>query len=257
MTKEPPIAVLLALVVWLAPQFANGQVGESTASADGRHAIVIAGLGGGSDQTARFEGYLLETRRALVEGFGFPADNVVVLGEQSLAGRPFVDDVALGENVRAAFADLAERVRATDQVYVILFGHGSTNGGRSYLNIPRRDLSDLDYADLLAGIDASRIVVFNTASASAQFVETLSMEGRVIAAATRVPSQRNETRFPQYFVEALTSSATDADRNGDLSVLEVFQYAAGRTAQSFADEGHLPTENAILDDTGDAAGKRL
>lgn len=222
-----------------------------------RFAIVVGGLGGGAEQTDRFAGYLRETRSALVESLGFEETNVRVLGEQAIVDRPFVDDVSLAENVVAALQDVARRAGQDDEVYVVLFGHGSVTGDRAYLNIPRRDLSDLDYADALAQIPARRIVFVNTASSSSPFLAAIAADGRIVVTATRVPSQRNETTFPEHFVDALTAPGADRDRDGSLSVLEVFMHAAEKTDQAFADAGHIPTENALLDDDGDGEGSRV
>lgn len=222
-----------------------------------RHALLIGGLGGGAEQTEKFGGYLLEARRAFVDALGFDARHVTVLAEPALAGRDFVDDVSTEDNIRAAFERLSGAVGESDQVYVVLFGHGNADEGASYLNIPRRDLSDSDYAALVDELGAGRIVFVNTASSSAPFVERISAEGRVVMTATRTASQRNETVFPRYFVEALGSASADLDRDGDLSVGEVFRYAAEATARHFEDGSLLATEHALLEDTGDGVGYQL
>jgi hypothetical protein len=58
-------------------------------------------------------------------------------------------------------------------------------------------------------------------------------------------------------VEALTNPAADLDKNGDLTVYELFRYATEKVAQSFEETNHLATEHALLDDTGDGQGHRL
>lgn len=222
-----------------------------------RYAVLIGGLGGSPEHTEKFKTYLFEARRALVEQVGLPAGNVTVLAEAALQGEPFVDDLSNAENITATFEALVGRVGTDDQVYVVLFGHGSFDGTHAQLNIPRRDLNDAEYAALLEGLGAGRTVFVNTASASAPFAEVLSAPGRIVITATRTGTQRNETTFPAHFVAALGDPAADLDYSGDLSVLEVFRYAAERTAQSYAQEGQLATENALLEDTGDGVGVRL
>ena len=141
-----------------------------------------------------------------------------------------------------------------DEVFVLLFGHGSFNGDQAQFNIPRRDLSSDDYAELIGALAAETVVFVNTASASGPFVDALSGPGRVVITATRTGTERNETVFPQFFIEAMTSPSADLDKNGDLSVRELFVYAAEQTAQSYEAEGHLATEHALLEDTGDGEG---
>jgi len=216
--------------------------------------VVIGGLGGSPEHTERFRAYLFETHRAFVQDFGFPVANVAVLAEPQLEGQPFVTGVSTAENIRRHFAHLAARVTPDDHVYVFLFGHGSTDGERAQLNIPQRDLSDTDYADLLGTLRAGRIVFVNTASASGPFVEALSAPERIVITATRSGAERIETVFPKYLVEAFTAPAADLDRNGDLSVRELFVYASQQTAHAFEAAGHLATEHALLEDTGDLKG---
>lgn len=222
-----------------------------------RYALLIGGLGGSPDHTETFQRYLFETRRALVERFQFSEGNVVVLAERGISDEPFVDGVSTAEAIRDRFTELAGRIAPEDQVYVLLFGHGSFDGRHAHLNIPRRDLSAADYASLIDDLDAERVVFVNTASSSAPFVDALSAEGRIVISATRTATQRNETRFPRYFVEALTDPAADVDKDGALSMREVFAYASERTSRDYDDAGLLATEHALLDDAGDGRGTEL
>lgn len=222
-----------------------------------RYAVLIGGLGGSPEHTEKFKGYLFEARRALVDQLGFAEGNVTVLAEAQVQGEPFVDDLSNAENITATFERLAGRVGAADQVVVLLFGHGSFDGTNAQLNIPRRDLNDTDYAVLLNGLQAERVVFVNTSSASAPFAEVLSAPERIVITATRTPTQRNETNFPAHFVDALGDPAADLDYSGSLSVLEVFRYAAERTAQDYEQDGQLATENAMIEDTGDGIAVRL
>ncbi len=242
------IGLLIALAAAAGP--AAAQEGQ-------RYAVLIGGLGGSPAYTETFRGYLFETRQALVDRLGFAAANVTVLAEPALGDQPFVDDVSTAEVIQARFGRLAGRVQPRDQVFVILFGHGSYDGTHARLNIPRRDLDDADYAALLDALRAGRTVFVNTASASAPFIEALSASNRIVITATRRGTQRNETLFPRFFVEALTSPSADLDKNGDLSVAEVFRYAAEQTARSYETGGLLATEHALLEDTGDAEGHRI
>jgi hypothetical protein len=219
-----------------------------------RHAVLIGGLGGTEEHTHRFRQYLFDARRALQDRFGFAPANIVVLAEAALEREDFVDAISSAEAIRSRFATLAGRVTAQDEVYVILFGHGSFDGQTAQLNIPRRDLTDADYAELLASLAAERVVFVNTASASAPFIQHVAAPGRIVITATRRGTERNETVFPRFFVEALADPASDLDRDGNVSILEIFRYASARTAQFFEDGGHLATERALLDDTGSGTG---
>ena len=135
--------------------------------------------------------------------------------------------------------------------------HGGYEGGEARLNIPRRDLSQHDYAELIDQIDARRLVFVNTASASAPFIEALGGEGRVVITATRSGTQKNETSFPRFMIESFTDPGSDRDKDGRISMAEVFAFTAEKTAQWYDDNGNIPTEDALISDSGSAEGARL
>lgn len=222
-----------------------------------RYALLIGGLGGDAEHTDKFKGYLFDTRKALIESMGFSEENVVVLGENRIIEEFFVDDISNAENIRAQFGALSNKVTLSDDVFVLLFGHGGYEGGVARLNIPRRDLSQNDFSDLVNSINARRMVFINTASASAPFIEALAGEGRIVITATRTGTQTNETLFPQYLVESLTNPGTDRDKDSRISIAEIFAYAAEKTDQWYEDNGNLATENALISDTGSTEGIRI
>ena len=249
----------LIAAILLASAFLPGLLhsGYAQASAPQNYALLIGGLGGSDTHSRIFNQHLFETRRALLDRFQFPASNIVVLAEQKTGDMDFVADVSTAENIRAHMTRLASRIGPEDHFYVLLFGHGSYDGERARLNIPRQDLTDTEYGDLLQAINAGRIVFINTASASGPFSEALSLPDRIIVTATRSGTERNETVFPRFLVEALSSPEADLDKDGNLSVYELFAYASQKTERSFEEENHLATEHALIEDTGDGKAYRL
>ena len=229
----------------------------SSASAQEQHALVIGGLGGGPEQTGRIAAHLENTYNALTGPLGFEQEHVTVLAERALAGSEYVHGESTAENIRAQFAALGEDLTPEDELYVLLFGHGSYDGEQSALNIPRRDLVGSDYAALLRDLRVERSIWICTMSASGPFIQALSAPGRIVITATRTGTQRNQTFFPDYLMEALIAPAADLDRDGSLSVREVFQYTAQQTARHYEQQGHLATEHSLLDDNGDREGTRV
>lgn len=243
--------VLLSTLAWMGPAPAHGQ------AAGTRHVLIIGGLGGTPAYTDRFSTYLSETRTLLVERFNVPDDQVRVLGERAITEQPFVDAASTSDNIRAAFDRLSQRATPDDHVYVVLFGHGSFDGTHARINIPRRDLDDADFAALLDGLDAGRVVFINTTSASGPFATALNGSDRIIITATATGTERDETVFPRYFIDALRSPDADLDKNGGLSVRELFVYTTGQVAGSFEQAGQLATEHALLEDNGDGDPTRF
>jgi hypothetical protein len=79
-------------------------------------------------------------------------------------------------------------------------------------------------------------------------VEELKGPGRAIVTATRSGSEQFATLFGGYFVDAFSTDAADADKNGRVSLLEAFEYAKGEVARAYEREGLLATEHALIED---------
>ncbi|MEX1032562.1 MAG: hypothetical protein WDZ30_04330, partial [Cellvibrionaceae bacterium] len=113
------------------------------------------------------------------------------------------------------------------------------------------NLAGAEFGALLNSINTQNIIAVNTTSASHDFSQSLSGNGRVIVSATRSRAEKYDTVFPRYFVEALKGHAADRDKNRRVSVLEAFNYAKARVDSYFKNQGMLATEHATLDDNGD------
>ena len=72
--------------------------------------------------------------------------------------------------------------------------------------------------------------------------------------ATESTAQRYDTVFPEHLIAALRDPAADLDKNGRVSVWELFVRTSKGVAAHFERQGLLATERALLDDTGDGAG---
>lgn len=227
------------------------------AAAQETYLLVITGVEGDAahgDQFHKWAEALIDT--AKTKG-GLAAANVAFLADKVERDPANIRVRSTSENVRKAFADLAERARPSDEVFIVLIGHGSYDGRVAAFNLPGPDLAVADYAKLLDKIRSSRVVFVNTASSSGEFAKGLAGPGRTIVTATRTGGERNETRFPAFFIEAFTGDAADRDRNGRISVQEAFEYAKTKVQQAFEREGYVLSEHATLEETGAAAAGSL
>jgi hypothetical protein len=150
-------------------------------------------------------------------------------------------------------ARLAARARPGDVVLVLLLGHGAGEGTASRVNLPGPDATAADYAAWLAPLAAQQVVVVNAASGSGDFVPALAAPGRVVITATRSALERNAPRFATPFVEALGSDAADSDKDGRLSVLELFRFTRAAVARAYEAANTLQVEHPVLSDSAAAA----
>ena len=236
------VACLAAGALWAGP-----------AAAQRAHVLVVAGLSGEPAYRAGFAAAARATREAARTRWGVADSSVIVLTEDSLPVAGVSDGRSTRANVQAGLARLAARARAGDVVLVLLLGHGAGEGAGSRVNLPGPDATAADYAAWLAPLAAQQVVVVNAASGSGDFVPALAAPGRVVITATRSALERNAPRFAAPFAEALGSDAADTDKDGRLSVLELFRFTRAAVARAYEASNTLQVEHPVLSDSAAAA----
>ena len=239
-----PLAAAVAISLALcAPAFAQGS-----------HVLVIVGLGGDHENAERFHRWASAIVDAARDRYALPPASVVYLGEDPSRDTARISGRSTREAVDAAVTRLAGQARPGDRVFVVLIGHGASATGEARFNLPGPDLAAADFARLAGRFGAQQVVFVNTASASGGFVAALSGKDRTVITATRTDGERNQTRFGEFFAEALAADDADMDKDGRVSMLEAFTWARRRVAESYERDGQLLTEHAVLDDNGDGKG---
>jgi hypothetical protein len=252
MFRIKQLQILPILLILSVPVNSRAQGAARRPAADpNKYAVILSGASGDEEFAKRFKGWTEELHKALVERFEFEEARVTVLSESPEGARALK---ATAEEVRRAFQSLRASVGPESTVFVFLIGHGTYDGRQAKFSLVGPDMAANEYAELLGGLNAKRVVVFNMASASGEFIKPLSARGRVVVTATRSGQEQNATRFPEHFIAALSARDADADQNGRVSVLEAFDYASRLTAEQYKRAGRLATEHALLDDSGDGVG---
>jgi hypothetical protein len=219
------------------------------ARAQDRSAVLVFGAPGGDTYAAtyaKWEDALVQTLR---NRLGFAPDRITVLSGHS-------GDAAVRSteaNVRRVFAGLRSG-GADDVVLLVLIGHGTLDAGTAKFNLVGPDLDAAQWAGLIDGLPG-RMIFVNATGASFPFLEQVSGRNRIVVTATDSTAQRFDTVFPDLFVKALEDAATDQDRNGRLSLYEVFAATSAAVRQYYEQRGQLATERALLDDNGDRIGR--
>jgi hypothetical protein len=226
--------------------------GQAPASAPSRtHLVLVVGAAGEPQFGDAFHRAATAIDSAARARFGIPAADVVWLADDTTRARGRIAGRSTRENVERVLGDVARRAAPGDQVWLVLVGHGSSEGEASRFNLPGPDLTAADFARLLAPLARQTVAVVNAASASADFAKTLAGPNRAIVTATRSPSERNVTRFADHFAAALARPNADLDKDGGVSLLEAFTFAQRETARSYETQNRLQTEHAQLEDDGD------
>jgi hypothetical protein len=229
-----------------------------------RRALVVGGLPGDDEHRALYAGAIEKMARALVERSGFAASDVWVrFGSEARDGDGPAVKGARGLSTREGLAADAEALRLAsspeDAVWVIALGHGHFDGRRSHLNLPGPDLTDAAFARLFEGIRAREQVFLVTTSASGFFLRPLASPGRVAISATEADQEVNETLFPIALADVLADPppGADRDKDGALSVFELYLATVADVNRRYVEDELIATEHAQIDDNGDGRGSEV
>ena len=218
------------------------------------HVIIVTGASGEAKYATTFHAVATAFADALVNTHGVPADNVTYLAENPTRDPARIDGKSSKSELGKVLSRVAGKASAGDRVLLVLIGHGSHAGAESRLNLPGPDMTAAELAVMLEPLEATQVAVVNAASASGDFLPVLSGKNRVVITATKSSYERNETLFPQFFVNAFTTPGADTDKDERVSLLEAFVYAKREVTRTYETDTRLPTEHAMLDDDGDRRG---
>jgi hypothetical protein len=225
-------------------------VAPRAASAENaRFALVVQGASGGEQYAVQHRRWLDGLATTLRDRFKYDASHLTVLAEQPKAG----EEKATAENVKLVLGRLATTMTATDQLIVVLIGHGSGEGDDAKFNLVGPDLSVTEWSALLKPVQG-RLAIVDTTSASFPYLTGLAAPGRVVITATSSFGQRYHTQFPDGFVQALASPDADLDKDGRISLLEAFVFASRAVKTYYDQKGTMATESSVMDDTGTGKG---
>jgi hypothetical protein len=225
------------------------------ADRDGRWAILIAGASGDPDLQKEYLDELKSLRAALVGPLGFPGNQVAVLFEDPSKDPGMIQQKSTLQGLQEVCRDFAVRVKKEDLVFVFIEGHGNYDGDVYKLNLVGPDPTASDLAAMLYSIPAQRFVVVNATSCSGGSLAAFSQKGKVVITSTKSGMEKNQSHFGRFVVEAFRENAADADKNGRVSVLEAFTYAARKVEEYYQKKSDLQTEHPVLDDNGDGQGQ--
>jgi hypothetical protein len=238
--------------------------GAISATAGTRRALIVCGLPGDDEHRKLFAATVEKLHKALTERYGFPATDVLVrFGVKSQPG----DGPALArarglsdrDGIAADLDEMRKRLGPDDTLWVIVIGHTHYDGRHSHFNIPGPDLDERAFAKLFDGLKPREQVFFITTPASGFFQKPLAAANRIVIAATEADQEVNETLFPHALAETLAThpEGIDRDKDGKISVFELYLAVVANVMKRYVDAEDLPTEHAKLDDNGDGHGSEL
>ena len=212
--------------------------------------LIVSGLGGEAKFTERFRALGSELATALHARFGIPDASIAWLGEDSTSRDPRYRGQSTKVAVEKEIEAIKTRCTPGAQVVVVFIGHGAGTEAESRISLPGPDVTVADVQRWFTSLAQQRVAFVNLTSASGDMLPILAAPGRVVITATKTGFERNESHFAEYFVKALSQDVADVDKDGRVSLLEAFRYAARETKRVYDDATKMQTEHAQLDDDG-------
>lgn len=212
---------------------------------------IFNGTPGDDEHHQFYEQNIASLRKSLTERFALPSDHITVLYGPRSAG---YDGPCTRE---AMLAELAKIVAHTLQpnagpVWIIMEGHANLIAGGAMFNLPGPDLTLREIADVLKECSTKTpLVMLNTTTASADMVRLLSAPGRFIITATSPGDVESETEFPRSLAAVLAADASDTNRDGVLSLTELFLATNAHVLAAYEKDKWIVKEHAQLDGNGD------
>jgi hypothetical protein len=227
-----------------------------------RHALILCGHPGDAEHAKSFAESVTKLGEGLAKTIGIPPERQHLLfGAEKPKDLPGATGPATREAIVAAIVEVRKSLRPEDGLWVICLGHGHHDGRQAWWNLPGPDLSALEFGKLFTEINCREQVFVMTSSLSGYFVAPLARRDRVVIAATEADAETNETKFPALFAQVLAAGLDpaehDVDKDGRLTLFDLFVVVGKEIAQNYASAEQLATEHQQLDDDGDGIGHEL
>jgi hypothetical protein len=218
-------------------------------------ALIVVGIPGNKEHEESFASVAKDWKDWLTHALGFPSSEVRILfgkgPESRLANGP-----ATRATLEKEVASLQEVLKPEDRLWVFFLGHGNYDGEHAYFHLAGRDVPAEELGKLFGHLRCQEQVFWLTASASGWMLRSFSAKGRIVISATLAEDEYNETEFPYALASVMKRPVADLDTNKDgrVSVLELYELAVAEVNARFAKDKRAPTEHAQLDDNGDGSG---
>ncbi len=259
------MAVVWASVFGAARVMAQDQTPKSSVGT--RHLVVMAGLTGDGDYRERMTTAVQQIATAAPSRLsidsknmhGFLSDEAMV--EQLKSELPS-SVVCSTQRLREFFAEASQQWKPEDSLWIVMIGHTETIENRCFFHVQGRDFVAEDLATWLKPLPCHQQVTFLTMPASGTWLSALKAPGRINIAATDSAGESTGTEFPYALGNILagkqsTQALEDIDKDGQLSLLDLYLSVALEVHALYKAMERLPTEHAQLDDNGDGRGREI
>ncbi len=231
-----------------------------------RRALIICGHPGDEAHRAMYAESVHKIYEGLTTRCGFDRSRVWVrFGSKPQEGDPEAISSGRGMSTRkgieADAVELSKQTKPADALWVIVLGHAHYDGRHCFLNLPGLDIREDEFGKLFKEVQCREQLFIIATPASGFFIKPLSAKRRIVISATEADREVNETLFHLPLAEVLSNPPDkqeyDRDRDGKITVLDLYLTVVRRVMLMYKSEDNIPTEHAQLDDNGDGRETEL
>lgn len=158
--------------------------------------------------------------------------------------------------------ELSEKVSPDAGCWIVLLGHAHLYASSSQFNVLGPDFDQEQFAAWAMPLACREQVFLLTMPISGFWIKPLAAKSRVIISATEADLEFTGTEMPYALGDLLVGQGEhqnleDIDRDGSLSLLDLYLAVNLEIHGRFKAIDRLQTEHAQLDDNGDGRGSEL
>jgi len=240
---------LIALWMILGNPTTSLALGESE-----KHGLIVSSISGDEEFKEKFWNWSIRMVQSLTQELNFSRENVSLLVEDPGKDTSVNSVKATKVELLRAFDGLASSARGNDLIFILLLGHGSFDNNDYRFNLIGPDITGSELRAQLNRFPTQDVILVCATPCSGILTKTLSGKNRVVITATKNEFENNNTEFAQFFVDAFVKKAADVDKNGSVSLLEAYLYAAKGVDSFYKERKLLATEHPLMEDNGDGVG---
>ncbi len=249
MRRKAPQTAILALLLsgMICPE--ASQCGTPADARQKTTVLIVSGISRDPNDQAACNQSVQALREYLLNRMHVDPQRLIVLTPDA---PPASSVQSTASQISRAVDAFASTVGASDKFVFYYIGQANAAGDNLRFNLPGSDITQKELAGWLGRVKAGTQLVVLDCPCAALAAKTLAAANRVIVCASAA-TQVYGTQFSPHFVHALGRPQTDANNDGEVSLLEAFTETAKQIEQWYRQKELLPTETPCLEDNGDGA----
>jgi hypothetical protein len=242
--------IIITIILALVCEFSSAESKEIGKT----YALIISGINKNSKERLAKDQAVMNLRRFLIDNAGVKSDGLSVMVDRESSLRK-ESIVSTADNLKKQIQRFAAVVSNNDRFIFYYTGQANIVSDTLRLNLPGPDITHKQLAGWFDEINASSTLIVLDCPGAGLAITAITGRNRIIIGACTT-DQHYSTKLSEYFVPALLDKESDTDKDGRISLLEVFTSASRNVDNFYRRQALLTTETPVLEDNADGIPSR-